>query len=91
MRKSKLLIGILAASLALSPAFVSAGLLASPPPGKTFGNGATGWVWGVFGCSGGIIFTALVANWTQNRQLTWNEAATCGLLFWLAGPQPRRR
>jgi hypothetical protein len=89
MGKSRLLVGILAASLALSPAVVSAS--GPPPAGKMFGTGATGWVWGIFGCSGGIIFTALVANWQQNRQLTMNEAMTCGLLFWFTPPKGKPR
>jgi len=90
MTKSRLLIGVLAASLAFSPAGVLAGP-GVPTPGKTFGVGSTGVVWGVFGCSGGIVFTALVANWWQKRALTWNEAATCGLLFWFTPAQPPRR
>jgi hypothetical protein len=46
-------------------------------------------MWGIFGCSGGIILSAVVANWTQKRPLSWNEAATCGLLFWVAPPKAR--
>lgn len=47
-----------------------------------FGHGGTGWVWGIFGCSAGIITAAMVANWRNNRQLTTQEAWTCGLLYW---------
>jgi hypothetical protein len=80
--KKLFITGVVAASLALSPATSFAGL-GVVMAGKTFGAGATGWVWGVFGCSGGIILAAMAANWQQNRQLTWNEAATCGILFWV--------
>jgi hypothetical protein len=87
VKQPKIITAILAAWLALSPVIASAGVAMLSPPGKKFGLGPTGWVWGVFGCSGGIIFTALVANWQQNRQLTMNEAMTCGLLFWLTPPK----
>ena len=86
MGKSKILALVLAASMA----FLSTVALASVPvgpPGHKFGAGPTGWVWGIFGCSSGIIVAALVANWQQNRQLTGNEAATCGLLFWFTPPR----
>ncbi len=85
MRKSKIIAVVLATALALPPAVSYGGLApAAPAPssGVKFGTGGTGWVWGIFGCAGGIIFTAMVANWTQRRQLTLPEAATCGILFW---------
>jgi hypothetical protein len=53
--------------------------------GKHFGGG--GGPWPIFVCAGGIITSALVANATQNRELTWNEAASCGLLYWVNLPQ----
>ena len=89
MAKSRLLIGILATSLALSPTLVSAGVKMVIVPGKHFGIGPTGVLWGIFGCSGGIIFAAMAANWQQNRQLTWNEAVTCGVLYWFTPPKPK--
>jgi hypothetical protein len=89
MSQSKIIVTILVTALAISPASVLAGP-GTVTPGKTFGVGATGAVWGVFGCSGGIIFAAIVANWMQKRALNWNEAATCGLLYWLTPPNPRR-
>lgn len=49
--------------------------------GKHFGGGGGPWL--IFACAGGIITSALVANATQNRELTWNEAASCGLLYWV--------
>ena len=50
--------------------------------GKHFGGGGGPWL--IFACAGGIITSALVANATQNRELTWNEAASCGLLYWVS-------
>lgn len=46
-----------------------------------------GAIWAVFGCTGGVIAAALAANYIQKRQLTWREAASCGLLFWLTPPR----
>ena len=82
MRTSKIIAVVLATALALPPAVSYGGTPVVRSPGVKFGTGGTGWVWGIFGCAGGIIFTAMVANWTQRRQLTLNEAATCGILFW---------
>lgn len=85
MKKVKFLTLGLAAVIAFSPIGVIAQEVGvSPAPGKVFSHGATGWVWGIFGCSTGIIVAAVVANWRNKRQLTWNEAATCGLLYWFA-------
>jgi hypothetical protein len=90
VNRSKIIAAALAGALAIAPATVLAGP-GVVTPGKTFGLGATGAVWGIFGCSGGIIFTAVVANWMQKRALSWNEAATCGLLYWFAPPNPKAR
>jgi len=84
MKKSKILAAALAASLAFSSSVAYAG---APAPGFKFGAGSTGWVWGIFGCSSGIILAAMVANFQQNRQLTAQEAWTCGLLFWFTPPK----
>lgn len=32
-------------------------------------------------CAGGIVVAALIINATQNRELTANEAMTCGLIL----------
>jgi hypothetical protein len=37
----------------------------------------------IFGCAGGIIFTAIWVSRRYNRELTWNEAASCGVYFWV--------
>jgi hypothetical protein len=54
------------------------------PGGKHFGGGGGPWL--IFACAGGIITSAMVANSTQNRELTWDEAASCGLLYWFNQP-----
>jgi hypothetical protein len=83
MGKSKIVAAILAASMAYSST-ASAAIVA---PGPTFGTGPVGFVWAIFGCSGGIIFTAIAKSSLQNQQLTWNEAATCGVLYWFKPPK----
>jgi hypothetical protein len=87
MRNSKILAVVLAASMLFSSTIAFAGT--PPAPGFKFGAGPTGWVWGIFGCSSGIILAAMVANFQQNRQLTAQEAWTCGLLFWFNRPKPK--
>jgi len=89
MRKSKFLAAVLAALLTVASPVAYAGEGIPPPglAGHTFGSGPTGWWWAIFGCTSGIILAALVANYQQNRQLTWNEAATCGFLFWFTPPR----
>jgi hypothetical protein len=57
-------------------------------PGKTFGHGGIG-PWDTFGCAGGIIFSALAANYRDDRELTTDEAWSCGLLFWFSQPRGR--
>lgn len=87
MAKSKLIAIAAAGLLALSTMTATAGKVIIPP--VTHHNGANPTVvWIVFGCAGGIILAAWVANFQQNRQLTAGEAATCGLAFWF-NPPPR--
>jgi hypothetical protein len=88
MGKSKILAAVLAVFMALSPPAAYAGC-SVVVPGKIFGTGQTGLVWAIFGCSSGIILAAMVANFQQNRQLTAQEAWTCGLLFWFNPPKPK--
>jgi hypothetical protein len=83
--RSKILAAVLAGAMTLSATNANAGT--PPAPGTLFANGGGPWI--IFGCSGGIILSAIFANWLQNRQLTWNEAATCGLLYWFNPNQPK--
>lgn len=46
-------------------------------------------VWVVFGCSGGVVVSALFAHYLQHRQLTASEAGTCGIAYWFNPPKPR--
>lgn len=43
-------------------------------------------VWTIIGCAGGVVFAALAANYRDGRELTANEAGSCGLLFLFSPP-----
>lgn len=44
---------------------------------------STPWfVWGIIGCSAGIVLTAVMKNAMENRELTAYEASTCGIGAW---------
>jgi len=51
--------------------------------GHHSGSGA---VWWIIGCAGGVVLAALAANARDHRELTANEAASCGLLFLFSPP-----
>jgi hypothetical protein len=82
--RMKLFCAAIAAAVTLTPT-VSFGQ-AAPAPGMVFRTGPVGAVWGVFGCAGGIISTAIVANVWNDRQLAPGEAASCGVLYWFTPP-----
>lgn len=91
-RTRKKLTALAAAGLmALSTISASGAIFAAPPASHT--TAAQVAVWSIFGCAGDVIAAAWVANVRFNRQLTANEAMTCGIGFWLnpAPAQPRRR
>jgi hypothetical protein len=89
MRRSKILAVVLAATMAFSTATVNSGTSSAHVIPNTSGSGTPVWFWIVFGCAGGIVFTAFVANWQQRRQLTAQEAATCGILYYFTVPRVR--
>ena len=91
MKTKKLIAATLAATMAL--AALPSAAHAVPVrvvPGPTFGGNPGIGFWSIFACAGGIITSAMVANATQNRELTWNEAASCGVLFWFAQPKKKK-
>jgi|SRR5690242_6559677 hypothetical protein len=83
MRRFAILAAGLIAVLALSPTSLNAGVKKSipPPVPATVGHvGATPWI--LMACPALIVASGVVANFKDNRQLTYWEAVTCGLLYW---------
>ena len=93
MKTNKLIAATLAASMALAslpaPSYAAAAAPV-PVPGTAFGGNPGVALWPIFGCAGGIILSALAANYRDNRELTAPEAWTCGLLFWFSQPKPKK-
>jgi hypothetical protein len=92
MKTKKLIAATLAASMAV--AALPTATYAAPAvlaPGPVFGPGNPGLaLWPIFGCAGGIIVSALAANYRDNRELTAPEAWTCGILFWFSQPKKHK-
>jgi hypothetical protein len=42
-------------------------------------------------CPASIILSGAVANFRDNRQLTYPEAWTCGLLYWFGRPPAQQK
>jgi cell division protein FtsW (lipid II flippase) len=91
MTKLKLTsVAIISALLAASaPNSASAVVRVPVVPGTHFGAGSGPWP--IFGCAGGIILAALAANARDNRELTAEEAWSCGTLFLLSQPKMARK
>jgi hypothetical protein len=62
-------------------AFAGIGPAPCPVPAPTHGYIPAAF-WALFACSASIIFAGAVANFHDNRQLTYQEAWTCGLGYW---------
>lgn len=48
----------------------------------TGGGIHTSTAWWIMACPGGVVTAAMVKNWKRHRELTAQEAWTCGLLYW---------
>lgn len=82
--KSKLFIAVLSLMLVTSQAHA---LMALATPNAPVRIPAVLWV--IFGCSGGVVATAVIANFVKHRALTPLEASTCGIAYWFTPPKPR--
>jgi hypothetical protein len=91
MKTNKLIAATLAASMAVAtvPTASFAAAVVPVVPGHVFGGAA--FPWPIFACAGGIITSALVANYRDNRELTAPEAWTCGIAFWFAEPKKSKK
>jgi hypothetical protein len=66
------------------------GIVPCPIPG---GVHVPTWLWVAMACPASIILSGAVANFRDNRQLTYQEAWSCGLLYWVSWlnpPQPQK-
>jgi hypothetical protein len=66
------------------------GVIPCPVPGG--GVHVPTWLWVAMACPASIILSGAVANFRDNRQLTYQEAWTCGLLYWFSwlSPPPQK-
>jgi len=93
MKMRKLIGAALAISVVTTTVPTGAFAYYCPPKTVGFPNGHSGGAsvpWFVIGCAGGIILAALAANARDNRELTKEEAWTCGLLFLASQPRAIR-
>jgi hypothetical protein len=91
MRRLIIAAAALTAVLSLSPTKLHAGATPVPLVHPAPPAGHVGALpWALMACPALIVFTGAVANFKDNRQLTYWEAWTCGLAywFWLPGPMP---
>lgn len=70
---------LLIVALAMSPFTASA--FTTPPPSPS-SSVHTGTAWWIMACPGGVVTAAMVKNWKRHKELTQQEAWTCGLLYW---------
>ena len=80
MKMRKIIGAVLAVSMMAALPTVSQAKMVPLVPGKVFGGGGAGVVWGIFGCAGGIILAAMQKNALGKGELTPQEAWSCGLL-----------
>lgn len=92
MMTKKLITAVLAGSLVIGGFSTSAFATYYPHPVPVHvpGHAAPVVPWLIFGCAGGIILAAMVANARDNRELTTEEAWSCGTLFLLSQPKVNR-
>lgn len=87
MLKSKLTAVALAAAIGLAPVTASARHLPIPVP--VGGSSASG-VYALAGCVLSIMIAAADKGNKYKKELTTDEAITCGLLYWLREAQKNR-
>lgn len=81
MKKSKLTAIVLAAAIGLAPVAASAQRLPVPVP--VGGSSSAGAATGLAGCVLSIMLAAVDKGSKYKKELTTDEALTCGLLYWL--------
>jgi hypothetical protein len=90
MRRFLIAVAALIAAFSFAPTKAHAQGGPTPPAAPPMLHGPfwpNDWIpWVAFGCPSSIILSALVADFKDNRQLTYWEAWTCGLLYWIPLP-----
>src|ERR1700756_1211025 len=91
MRRNLIVETALVAAFASAPIQSGAAVPPPPPPPAAPTHGfVPAWFWAGFACPASIILSGIVADFRDNRQLTYWEAWTCGLLYWIPMPyQPQ--
>jgi hypothetical protein len=80
--KSKLIIAVLSLMLVSSQANAAVVAATASAPIRV-----PAVIWVIFGCSGGVVVSAVFANFVQHRALSAVEAGTCGLAYWFKQPK----
>jgi hypothetical protein len=86
MSKSKLLAVAVAAAIGLAPVAASAQRLPPVP----VGGSSAGHVYGLVGCVASIMLAAVDKGNKYKKELTTEEAITCGLAYWFNETTRRR-
>ena len=89
MKWKKLMTATIAAAMLISvPATSHAGYWCyKPVVTGGAGGGASSAPWFVIGCASGVVLAALAANYRYGRELTAQEAWSCGTLFLVSRPR----
>ena len=77
--KLALAASLLASTFALSAVPANAAAARVVAPGGTVHTGTVYWI---LACPAGVVTSAMVKNWRRHKELTAQEAWTCGLLYW---------
>lgn len=89
MKTNKLIAAALAASIGITTSSAAFAVqVVVPAKGPVF-HGTAVIPWSIIGCAGGVVLAALAANYRDNRQLTAQEAWTCGAFFLLSQPKKK--
>lgn len=88
MTKMKLAAVVVAASLAFSS--IANAAFVAPPAVATSGGASTAGAFGLVGCVASIMLAAVDKSNKYKKQLTTEEAASCGLLYWINEANKRR-
>jgi hypothetical protein len=85
MRRMVIVATVFSAALSFAPTTLEAGAVKRlvPPPAAAPAGSVGALPWALMACPASIILSGIVANFKDNRQLTFWEAVTCGLLYWI--------